>query len=149
MNLDPLTDDLSSRGSWIWRGIREGLEIVKSNYCWEIGDDSNISVWKHKWVPKLDHTMDTNRWFMSIQKVSDLINKETNFWNIELLKSLFDDLTVRQITQIRIPFHEKDRIRWTQTSNGCFSVKSAYRFILNSRLDMTSVLNNQFPWSRF
>lgn len=45
-NLNPLTDSVFDNGSWVWKGICEGLEIIKRHVCWEAGDGNHIHIWK-------------------------------------------------------------------------------------------------------
>lgn len=37
--------------SWIWTSICRGIEVIKLNHCWAIGDGINIKLWTDKWLP--------------------------------------------------------------------------------------------------
>lgn len=49
-NKDLLTDDLPANGTWIWRNILQGLDIVKQHYIWATGNGRQIQPWKHHWL---------------------------------------------------------------------------------------------------
>lgn len=72
----------------------------------------------------------------SITLVSELIDSNTHKWNIDLLTSLFDNSTVQEITNIRLYTTnegglKRDKLRWTLTKNGEYSVKSLYAKLSN------------------
>ncbi|XP_026436029.1 uncharacterized protein LOC113333876 [Papaver somniferum] len=49
------------RGSFIWKGICMGLEIIREHCCWEIGDGKSVSIWDDKWIPDLGHKVKSPR----------------------------------------------------------------------------------------
>ncbi|XP_026451444.1 uncharacterized protein LOC113351721 [Papaver somniferum] len=57
------------------------------------------------------------------------IVKKYACWKI--LNALFDANTIIKIQDIRIPFDWQDCLRWQPNSSGSFTVKSAYKAILN------------------
>ncbi|PON99678.1 hypothetical protein TorRG33x02_044430, partial [Trema orientale] len=60
-------------------------------------------------------------------KVKDLWDIEYGCWNMSLLKALFDDHSTRQILKIHWLGAQVDDVAiWTGSSNGKFSVKTAY-----------------------
>lgn len=71
--------------------------------------------------------------------MSELINPDTKKWNIQLLHSLFDNSIVQEILNINLFTTSsgqlrKDKLRWTLTRNGKFSVKSLYAKLINPSL---------------
>ncbi|OIT02059.1 putative mitochondrial protein, partial [Nicotiana attenuata] len=70
----------SSTGSWIWRSILWGKDLLVTGLRWRISDGKNINVWTDSWIPR-------NNGFTpkSIQmqnnldhKVADLIDEDTH-----------------------------------------------------------------------
>ncbi|XP_026452225.1 uncharacterized protein LOC113352641 [Papaver somniferum] len=82
--------------------------------------------------------------------VSRLIDSDNKTWNVDMLHSLFDEDTVNNITTIRIPMHGSNQIRWQPSSNGEFSVKSAYKAILNdTNIENDFIPNTLVNWKVF
>ncbi|KAL0006060.1 hypothetical protein SO802_013621 [Lithocarpus litseifolius] len=116
--------------SYVWRSLVAALPILKSGYCWGVGNGSSISVMGDKWIPNYP----TNKVLHPIHElvdemaVSELIDPELHVWRGELIMNLFhrDDATA--IT--KIPLSRRvvsDSIIWMHNKNGMFSVKSAYK----------------------
>lgn len=74
--------------------------------------------------------------------VSQLIDQDLKQWNMNTLFTLFDRDTVEKIEKNRIPFNGKDKLRWEPSNNGQFTVKSAYRVILQEQLTTKPSNNN-------
>jgi hypothetical protein len=124
---------LGSRPSYAWRSIWEAKPLIKEGLLWKIGDGSNIKIREDKWIPSTQtHMIQVNIQNISPEaRVSDLINFETNWWNIPLLEQIFPAETVEQICNIPIsPRLMKDVLVWAGTKNGMFSVRSAYNLDL-------------------
>jgi hypothetical protein len=59
--------------------------------------------------------------------VANLIDEDKKFWNIQLLNAIFSPEEAKVIKGIPIsPIQVKDFLIWRCTSNGIFSVRSAY-----------------------
>ncbi|XP_026434352.1 uncharacterized protein LOC113331933 [Papaver somniferum] len=147
-NCFPLSDEVSENGSWIWRGICKGLKIVKQHYCWELADGKDINIWKDKWIHGCQNLVPSTNWSSNMVHVSQLIDQDTKSWNLSMLNTLFPAETVNQICRIRIPMLGKDRIRWTKTRNGTFTVKSAYNTLLDEVSASNTSSNTSFIWKR-
>lgn len=39
------------RGSWIWKGIVDNIEGLKSGLCYKVGNSTNLSIWEDPWIP--------------------------------------------------------------------------------------------------
>ncbi|CAI9767956.1 unnamed protein product [Fraxinus pennsylvanica] len=68
--------------------------------------------------------------------VNSLIDVETNSWDREVLRALFNPNIVEEILKIRLPFNRvRDKLIWDNESSGNFTLKSAYKLILNGIVD--------------
>uniref|UniRef100_A0A2N9H2T2 RNase H type-1 domain-containing protein n=1 Tax=Fagus sylvatica TaxID=28930 RepID=A0A2N9H2T2_FAGSY len=56
------------------------------------------------------------------------MNQDKSLWDVEVLKNLFEEVSVQAILDIpRWSTDHPDRWIWVKTSNGAFSVKSAFK----------------------
>lgn len=119
----------NAEGSWVWKGICRGLEIIKKNYCCEVGNGKNISKWKDIWVPTISGTLPSRFMSSNIVTVDQLMIPNSSKWNTDLLKLLFDNNIVTEICKIRIPLSGEDKLICKPAENGIFSAKTSYRVI--------------------
>ncbi|KAL0002033.1 hypothetical protein SO802_015814 [Lithocarpus litseifolius] len=112
----------------VWRSLLEARELIKAGTAWHVGDGQSIEVNDHRWLnhpPQFRPGADTNL------KVADLIDHRIRQWNRLLLHITFLQSTVEDILRIKLgEEHDRDKVRWKETKNGCFSVKTAYRVAL-------------------
>ena len=98
--------------------------MVGAGTVWQVGDGQSIEVSDHRWLnnpPQFRPGIDTNL------KVADLIDQQTRQWNRSLLQATFQQSTMNDILRIKIgEEQDQDKLRWKETKNGCFSVKTAY-----------------------
>lgn len=68
------------------------------------------------------------------ERVSVLINENTHTWKVEAVHALFSDWEAAAICAIPLPPRPRaDRLFWTETTSGLFTVKSAYCLQLQQR----------------
>jgi hypothetical protein len=68
--------------------------------------------------------------------MSDFIHVGTTQWNLEALRSVFDEVSVSEISKICISLISQPRFLWTFSNSGKFSSKSAYLQIKSSQDDL-------------
>jgi hypothetical protein len=60
-------------------------------------------------------------------RVSDLIDNDSGWWKVSLIQDLFPSSDAEAICNLALsPLRSLNKLIWIGTSNGCFSVKSAY-----------------------
>jgi hypothetical protein len=78
------------------------------------------------------------------QKVSSLIDVDTKWWNVPLIRELFCDEDAALICNIPIsPTRQHDVMVWLGISNGVFSVKSAYHMTKSKIEECNGSSSNQ------
>ncbi|XP_071722209.1 uncharacterized protein [Rutidosis leptorrhynchoides] len=61
-------------------------------------------------------------------QVKDLINKDATTWDATMIRGIFCDIGADRILRIPLPrVNCHDRLLWTETMNGYYSVKTRYR----------------------
>jgi hypothetical protein len=94
-----------------------------------VGDGKSIQKWGDRWLPTptTHRLQSTPRLLDGNSNVSCLIDTDTKAWKMELLSDLFSEVEVQAISNIPISLSlPMDRLVQNATSNGSFSVYSAY-----------------------
>ena len=114
---------------YVWRSLLAALPILRSGYCWRVGNGFSISVLGDKWIPNhpTNKVHPINE-LVDEMAVSELINLEVHVWRSDVIMSLFHRKDTDAIT--KIPLSRRvvlDSISWLHNKNGKFTVKSAYK----------------------
>ena len=102
--------------------VREGIKR-------RVGNGRNIQIWGDKWLPSaLTHRVASLRLFLhSDTLVGELIDHENVRWKPDVLVALFLPYEVDIIQSIPLSScFSEDKLVWTESPNGKFSVHSAY-----------------------
>ena len=115
--------ELRSNPSFVWRSLLEASELFRAGTAWKVGDGKSIRVTDHRWLthpPQFRPDANTNT------IVADLDHR-TRQWNRPLLHTTFLQSTMEDIQSIKIGEEgDRDKLRWKENKNGCFSVRTAY-----------------------
>lgn len=118
--------------SYVWKSIRQTIDIIKQGLCFQIRDGCSVSLWSDPWLPNFpphnkptsihnhlpqDHTL----------TVKDLILQNPPHWNTTKINNLLSPQTAEAIQQIHLP--SQDKLIWSLSQTGDFSVFSAYNII--------------------
>ncbi|XP_058217302.1 uncharacterized protein LOC131328370 [Rhododendron vialii] len=115
--------------SWAWRKITSAEQYLKR---------VALARWKcrHWTDPWLPHTLSftvlrrpqvSNRADYQVERVTDLIDWASHSWKEDLVKEIFGAIDTEAILSIPISYHGvPDKGIWHHTSDGIFTVRSAY-----------------------
>ena len=115
--------------------------IVQQGLRWQIGNGLNVQVWKDKWLPNSStYKVVSPRLDSSLAlRVSNLIDLDNRCWKVDLLQQMFLPVEVEEIRSIPLSNTlPPDKQIWTGTSNGLFTVRSAYKIAM--QLSCSSVI---------
>ena len=89
----------SQTGSYAWRSLLKGRDVLMEGLRWRVGDGVSINVWRDLWLPSefLPFVPSQAPSGLENMRVLNLIKPGTNEWNSELLQQLF---LVRDISVI-------------------------------------------------
>lgn len=116
--------------SYTWSGIWEAKEEMKKGLRWVVGDGKSIKILEDRWLRlKEDFCVDKNRVTGDVKHliVSDFFLENTKTWDVNKLNNHFCSEDVAAMVKTRIPQrYTTDRVAWTHSKNGKYTVKSGY-----------------------
>lgn len=91
-----------------------------------------------------DHHLNGNR----TEKVSHYFRPDTKEWDEGRVRQAFSNTDAEVVLQVRIPQNNsRDRLAWTETSDGCYTVKSGYHF-WQARSNLHPPVAHSVGWKR-
>lgn len=123
------------KASHVWRSIIKTRSIVLNNLKWLGGNGENISFWNNWWCGATNLADSLNISNSDQSLVADFITTAKD-WNVTLINQVVNVNVVDAISNVLIPkvANVDDTLCWTLSSNGNFSVKSAYNHNTSSPL---------------
>ena len=92
----------SIAGSYAWKSIIKGRDVILNGAFWRVGDGRSIKIWQHWWLPIKHHPKITSPILESMEEatVDCLINPDTRSWNHEMIDGIFIPLEADLIKKI-------------------------------------------------
>lgn len=116
------------KGSYVWKSLLQGRDLLKKGMRFVIGDGSMINAWIDPWLPT--HPPRPPRAKVGISgdcMVKDWILESGKGWDETKIKDLVDEVDVPMIMSIKLcPQATHDVLGWHYTKEGLYTVKSAY-----------------------
>ncbi|XP_042983363.1 uncharacterized protein LOC122312776 [Carya illinoinensis] len=121
-----------ANSSYVWKGIWEALDCLRKGCRWRVGNGQTVRIFKDPWVPECPNVsalveVDENL------KVNSLIDGSTGWWDVHMVRALFNPNLVQQISKLQVSIDAEDSLYWSHEKNGNFSVKSAYRYLQHNQ----------------
>lgn len=133
--------------SWFWKGLWKGIKIIQDEAVWKIGNDTDIELWNHNWIPLNNPNTITRNDIKptitnTLTKVSNVFNSDTKEWNENFLNQVLPQRVVQNILGIKLIQNSptKDILTWLHTRKGDLTFKSVYEFLIKHR-----PVNNTHP----
>jgi len=99
-----------------------------------VGDGQSIRIREDKWLKLGTLIGPSNR--EEPERVTELINKQTLSWKEDIVQNTFEDRIANEILAIPIPStSEKDKLIWTETISGNYTVKSGYNQLRKANIN--------------
>ena len=122
----------SRMGSYAWRSILIGRDVIQRGARWRVGDGKKIRIWQDHWLPRKHSPQVLSFPLTEFEnsKVDILINPSRRLWNDEMLYGLFNTEEAELIKTILLSSEvSEDVLFWPHSSNGQYSCKTGYRFL--------------------
>ncbi|XP_074342026.1 putative mitochondrial protein AtMg00310 [Apium graveolens] len=116
--------------NFVWTGIWEAKEQLKNGFCWVLGDGESIRIYKDPWLKgKRDFCVeDSHMNGGRNERVSCYFHPESKVWDVQKVHQNFHANDIDLILQTRIPRNmANDRIAWTTSTTGLYTVKTVYQ----------------------
>ena len=136
--------------SYTWSGLWEAKESMKNGLRWVLGDGQTIYIKSDRWLRGArDFRVDQeNTAVNDSARVCDFFLADTRMWDEEKVRLHFSESDANAIICTRKPsMCIKDRIAWSHTSNGQYTVKSGYQQWHTSNVHVTAVQEST-GWKR-
>uniref|UniRef100_A0A2N9HCI6 Reverse transcriptase domain-containing protein n=1 Tax=Fagus sylvatica TaxID=28930 RepID=A0A2N9HCI6_FAGSY len=124
----------STRGSYAWQSILKARDVISRGAVWRVGNGASINIWDHRWLLEENHrkiiTPAPN--ILLHCTVNQLIVKPQMEWDHSLIDRLFfpHDAVAIKHTPLSNQEHP-DTLTWPGNTNGEYSVRSGYRFLVD------------------
>lgn len=126
----PMIKELNS-ASKIWRGVCKNWDKVIGNLVWRVGTGDHVNFWNDPWVNTLGPLQDLAISAIPTHLLPFRVNQvvwPSGGWNLGIVANLLPDFVCRKIEAMHppIPTNGADTIAWKGTTDGEFSLASAY-----------------------
>ena len=82
----------SRMGSYAWRSILVGRDVIQRGARWRVGDGKKIRIWQDNWLPRKHHphALSCPLTDFECATVDILINPRSRQWNGDMADGLFN-----------------------------------------------------------
>jgi hypothetical protein len=137
--VDFLGASLGRRPSFAWRSIMSSKDLIQEGMKWRIGNGNLVKIWGDKWLPTpTTYKVQSPITILPEEAVvRTLIDDESRGWKKALVNSVFSKEEADIIFSIPLSkYGNPDMLIWRGSSNGEFTVRSAY-YIEKDRQEVT------------
>jgi hypothetical protein len=126
---DMLTASCPHGASATWKAIIKGREVLKKGLIRKIGNSRTTKIWHDQWIDGTLNMKPLGRASEEpVQLVSDLLEEDSNQWDVEKVQRIFFPLDAAAILSMPRPRSEQaDFWAWAWDKTGVFTVRSAYK----------------------
>ena len=126
----------NSSGSYAWRSILKGREVLWRGARWRVGNGESIKIWDYPWLPSLEHPIILYPVIDGLQEATmDCpINPTSRSWDKDVLLGYFAPMEADLILKIPLsPTNVEDKLIWPHVPNGVYIVRFGYRFLVKDK----------------
>ncbi|GAU47065.1 hypothetical protein TSUD_302670 [Trifolium subterraneum] len=119
--------------SYSRKSILQASWILKKGCYWTVGKGDHIHIWEDNWIHQKGNF---NTWSQKPADteyimVKDIMNRETQGWNDQVINEIFLPQEAQKIYHLPIiDRSQPDTLTWAYTMDGNYTVKSGYQAII-------------------
>ncbi|KAL0011121.1 hypothetical protein SO802_006229 [Lithocarpus litseifolius] len=132
-----ILDAKEGNGSFAWKSILKGREVIKNGVQWRVGNGSLIRIYHYSWLPNPHNKCVVSpRDFLGCDaRVSVLIDSVHHCSMKDTIDNIFLPHEAAMIISIPLSFRNcVDKYFWPYTTDGSYSAKSRYKRLLEKEL---------------
>ncbi|KAL0008925.1 hypothetical protein SO802_010427 [Lithocarpus litseifolius] len=130
-------DAKEDKGSFAWKSILKGHEIIKKGAQWRVGNGENILIYNDNWLPDPQYPKIQSplTFYGCDAQVSILIDEEKRCWIDEAIGNNFLAYEAKLIKAIPLSHNTvEDMLYWRSSVDGMYSVKVGYKLLVDDEL---------------
>lgn len=139
-DINILNARLGTDPSYLWRSVCGVLPLVKAGMRWRIGNGRKVRIWGDNWLPTTQSTFQVQSPVKVLNQdatIRELINHDGKSWDEELIFQVLNEEEARTVCSLPLSkLGSEDKLIWGMSSNGLFSVKSAYYLAVQRKKQM-------------
>lgn len=144
-NCGLLQAEMQTGASFIWSGLMTAKDSLYGGFRWVLGDGMAINAVKNPWLrKKAGFCVDQGVEYGTPNiHVVDLFLGDDRRWDEPKVRDFFTEEDARCILETRIPTGPvKDRIAWSKSIDGQYSVKTGYQHWCDCNMGNTNVVQS-------
>ena len=154
LNCSVLDAPIHPKCSYAWRSILQAREVIEKGAIWRVGSGQQIEVWKHRWLSDPCYSkIITPRADSTVSRVGDLFYANTRTWDPGKLATNFYPWVAEMVSRVHVSkVCEEDLLVWPFTTDGNYSVKSAYLLLAseegNANPSSSTITEQRCLWKK-
>lgn len=145
---------LFAGGSFTFRSILHGRDLLREGAVWRTGNGSKVLIHHDNWIPRKGCLRPLGQTYIhGTTRVADLLNGEGDGWNHVKVDEMFTPDDAQDIKQILVGGNTVDDfMAWNYTKDGVYTVRSGYHLLMNlrkarsGRPESSSSVSNHRSW---
>ena len=133
----------SRGGSYAWRSILKGRDVIQRGARWRVRDGKSINIWQHRWIPRKTSSLVVSYPIESMENcsVAVLIDESERRWNEEMIDGIFSQEEAAIIKKIPLSRRVNEDVPiWPYTNDGQYTCKTGYWFLKEeAKMDFVQV----------
>ena len=133
-----------STGSYAWKSILHGRDVILDGACWRVGNGKSIKIWQHHWLSRKHPTKILSPMIEAMEEATGdcLIDEGTRTCNEAMVDGIFAPQEAEEIKTILLARIEtEDTMYWPWEHDGRYSCKTGYRFLKEDEVGFQVVEN--------